>query len=63
MKLEVGMFIRTKKGSIAKLLEFKKNYTKGKRKMSERIEDVLDLIKEYEVNECIFWQFKCRSIS
>lgn len=43
MELEVGVYVRTKKGSIAKLLEFKKNYTKGKRK--------IDTYMTYEVWE------------
>lgn len=46
MKLEVGMYVRTKKGSIAKLLEFEKNYTKGKRKI-----DTYMIYEVWEVKE------------
>lgn len=42
MKLEVGMYIRTDKGFIAKIKEFKHHYTKGKRSEDGYyVEDVL----------------------
>lgn len=42
MKLEVGMYIRTDKGFIAKIKEFQHHYTKGKR-----------LVTDYSVKEVV----------
>lgn len=53
MKLEVGMYIRTDKGFIAKVKEFKHHYTKGKR--SEDGYSVKEVAENYlslDGNQC-----------
>lgn len=53
MKLEVGMYIRTDKGFIAKIKEFKHHYTKGKR--SEDGYSVKEVVENYlslDGNQC-----------
>lgn len=53
MKLEVGMYIRTDKGFIAKVKEFKHHYTKGKR--SEDGYSVKEVVENYlslDGNQC-----------
>ena len=53
MKLEVGMYIRTDKGFIAKVKEFKHHYTKGKR--SEDGYSVKEVTENYlslDGNQC-----------
>lgn len=45
MKLEVGMYVRTDKGFIAQIKEFKEHYTKGKR--SEDGCSVKEVVENY----------------
>lgn len=53
MKLEVGMYIRTDKGFIAKIKEFKHHYTKGKRSEDGySVEEVVENYLSLDGNQC-----------
>lgn len=53
MKLEVGMYIRTDKGFIAKIKEFKHHYTKGKRLVdSYSVKEVVENYLSLDGNQC-----------
>lgn len=56
MKLEVGMYIRTDKGFIAKIKEFKHHYTKGKRLVGDYV------AKEVVENYLLLDGSQCRLI-
>ena len=53
MKLEVGMYIRTDKGFIAKIKEFKHHYTKGKRLVDGySVKEVVENYLSLDGNQC-----------
>lgn len=53
MKLEVGMYIRTDKGFIAKVKEFKHDYTKGKRLVDDySVKEVVENYLSLDGNQC-----------
>lgn len=53
MKLEVGMYIRTDKGFIAKVKEFKHDYTKGKRLVDDySVKEVVENYLLLDGNQC-----------
>lgn len=53
MKLEVGMYIRTDKGFIAKVKEFKHDYTKGKRLVDDySVKEVIENYLSLDGNQC-----------
>lgn len=55
MKLEVGMYIRTDKGFIAKVKEFKHDYTKGKRLLYDySVKEVVENYLSLDGNQCRF---------
>lgn len=52
-KLEVGMYIRTDKGFIAKVKEFKHDYTKGKRLVDDySVKEVVENYLSLDGNQC-----------
>lgn len=53
MKLEVGMYIRTDKGFIAKIKEFKHHYTKGIRSVDGySVKEVVENYLSLDGNQC-----------
>ncbi len=53
MKLEVGMYIRTDKGFIAKVKEFKHHYTKGTRLVDDySVKEVVENYLSLDGNQC-----------
>lgn len=53
MKLEVGMYIRTDKGFITKVKEFKHDYTKGKRLVDDySVKEVVENYLSLDGNQC-----------
>lgn len=53
MKLEAGMYIRTDKGFIAKIKEFKHHYTKGKRLVDGySVKEVVENYLSLDGNQC-----------
>lgn len=53
MKLEVGMYIRTDKGFIAKVKELKHDYTKGKRLVDDySVKEVVENYLSLDGNQC-----------
>ena len=55
MKLEVGMYVRTDKGFISQIIEFKEHYTKGKRLVnSYSIKEVVENYLLLKGNQCEF---------
>lgn len=53
--LEVGMYVRTDKGYISKVLDFKEHYTKGKRKIDFcDVKEVEENFLLLEGNQCPF---------
>lgn len=52
-KLEVGMYIRTDEGFIAKVKEFKHDYTKGKRLVDDySVKEVVENYLSLDGNQC-----------
>jgi hypothetical protein len=55
MKLEVGMYVRTDKGFISQIKEFKEHYTKGKRLVtSSKVKEVDENYLSLSGNQCDF---------
>ena len=55
MKLEEGMYVRTDKGFISQIIEFKEHYTKGKRLVnSYSIKEVVENYLLLKGNQCEF---------
>jgi hypothetical protein len=55
MKLEVGMYVRTDKGFISQIIEFKEHYTKGKRLVnSYSTKEVVENYLLLKGNQCEF---------
>lgn len=53
MKLEVGMYVRTDKGFIAQIKEFKEHYTKGKRLEGGcSVKEVVENYLRLDGNQC-----------
>lgn len=53
MKLEVGMYVRTDKGFIAQIKEFKEHYTKGKRLVDGcSVKEVVENYLSLDGNQC-----------
>lgn len=53
MNLEVGIYIRTDKGFIAKVKEFKHDYTKGKRLVDDySVKEVVENYLSLDGNQC-----------